>query len=281
MQTISQRPRELPCEARVVETIEAITKAIQDIDTKAQPKLDPAMATFSDNADENHPAKIIFHVDGDREVLDIKLSVYSEPFRAYASSVASGGGATRTSSITNTGHVHPFAVPFHRHSIGGDLGGNIHMVLVIDPTGELIPVLRVNAASTTGIVSEAEGGTAESGGGSHDHQVTIEPHVHPLAFGIYEYTNDGRVRYAGARAYVNDAGCMTPISVFGVQGSVDEPFECSGLSLKSFYNPAGSGGPNVIAPGVNRLYIKPIADATKNPNGLLRLYVNIQIAYKS
>ncbi len=273
------------------EAIEAVAKAIRDIDTLAQPKLEPTPATFQDNADSEHPAKIMFKIDGDREVLDIRMSVYSDAFRAFASSTISGGGSTSGSggdptSSSDGRHNHTVRVANHKHfeyvrgtagawplSLGADVkfrtsSGNDKLLTIGD-----------------GGLTEATTETSEYDG-THSHQIKVHDHStpdhpHDIDFGIYEYKYDNRLCYAAARCYVNDPTSIIPVAPFGIQGSAEKNIVVTDLSIKSLYDPDGTSGPNVLAPGVNTLYIKPIVDGTRNKKGLLRLYVNIDVRYKS
>jgi hypothetical protein len=287
----------------------AIIDRMDDYMNREQAGIEPMQVSFVDNCDASKPCKALLTIDDTRkdQVQDILLYVYSEKFRAFETGAAAESththGIAHTHGISHThgiGHDHTINVPGHKHAMGqynwggfsgvvsdwtvnsstsgGGVAAHTHNIYGITVTGET----QDATSNTSGASSQSSSGASSqssSGASSETSTAAGSSHTHPPVFGIYEYPGgSGGNGYAPCKMYINDDTFTTPFAPFGIQGSYTSAFQVLQLSLLGSYAADNS---KVLKPGVNWIYIQPIAHSPENPSGLIRIYIDVRIIYKS
>lgn len=229
----------------------------------------------------NHPAEIFCFLRSDMPVLRILLTCFSRPFRATCTEAAYGGAVA---SASGSPHHHVCNYPAHEHSIDMHTWHHSHSTTVQASTagqpvylnGSDLGTSVGGSIPTTQVDWVGQNATAESGGGGsttsdsdilHTHQ--IPSHVHDLVFGIFEFPY-----FAGVELRMNNKlGPRCP--TFGRQGNENNYFDCTLLDITSSLH-----APNGLEEGVNMLYITPVS-STNNPLGLIRIFSELTVQYKS
>jgi hypothetical protein len=255
---------------------------------------DPFPDNIIDNGDSTHPVSISFDIDPYYDVDDIILTVYTSAFRAYASSIPSGGGSTTPSGGGfNTGagsnHSHLLTSTFHTHGISamhshiisegsyptGSEPGHWHSYNRAIGTSSVSPGSTDLGSLSSVIVTAESQHTHYSQPHTHD----TPNHTHDIRYGIYEYKYGGNLCYAGTNIFVNDDALSSPNYGYGTRGNADNAIKTS-LSLLSLYVKGGSKAPDVIVDGSNTISVLPLVDAVKNTSGLLRIGAKVQVRYR-
>lgn len=153
---------------------------------------------FTDNADPTHPAIFkVFIPSGTVRINTMTLSLDFEPFRSYSTGAASGGGATKTTSVKSSDNDTTDSEPLNidtGSALNWQSGSNGHDHGIADNTRLAVVDANLNIVGFDTFVKSGQhyhdftqpGHTHGFTIPSHSHTVNIDAHTHNLVFGIYE-----------------------------------------------------------------------------------------------
>jgi hypothetical protein len=162
-----------------------------------------------DNVDATHKIKLKFYIpDGVIKVQKLTLNFSVEPFRAYETGAAAGGGSVTTSSSGGDGTFTSTMATGLGYGGSTDSAGGSHGHEIIDPGyTEWEDISHSHNFSVT--LSDHDHDVTLP---SHDHDVTFPDHAHGIDYGIFEDTTaaeckvyvDGELRLDNGGSGYND-----------------------------------------------------------------------------
>jgi len=171
--------------------------------------------TFNDNVDSSYPAIIEFPFPEDMVNLnESTLRIKTSKFRSYSKALKNAGQVLKTVTSTTAGQttVTSSAGGGQTSSAGGDHTHKMFTAVGFEGNAnpETSVILRaangmyimVNDGTAAGLEYYTEGSSGDHthtvsdhthevtiGGHNHDVTINIDPHTHPIEYGIYEYNN--------------------------------------------------------------------------------------------
>jgi hypothetical protein len=218
-----------------MDAVETVVGALEQISvngvTVAQ-NFDTYRYTFAELMDSSNDATIPLNITSEtREVTRVLLRLQTRPFRATASSAASGGGSTETSagggSISQSSGI---GGANHNHIIGSyqsttnPPGSATYKRYQINLVGGVVADVYWQTATTDTFVTS--GVTADHSHtitvGSHTHQITIPSHTHALNYGINQDTSYP----SGVTVTINGVDRTSALGgPWGTGGAIDEELD--------------------------------------------------------